>query len=597
MKLLDFTDYIGNEYFLAFKEYEGKDVYVLSKHLQIYTSESGKPNFLFEIVRGVTPYSKPSPYALLEMQFEPSILHESALNTISNKWPGHQVKYAEINSGYLMLNIYNNDEHDEDTGCESKFTIPLSKMPLSRFRIVEQFSEGSINLFQSVLEKGVLLMSAKGWYSVSGYTPRVNSVVKFNPAELTNSVKSFISNSQSEINYEKLFFLFRDKINLLPIQITNYEKGESFASSLTARFLEYFCEPKANLNESNDIIFNFNELSTKEGEFNWDLHNPQVAKYYISFSLQGIESMLKMISEGNFPEYTQTRIVESLPTGFTPISVYHPFNMLPVGIRQVGVKISAAPVENHRLQAINETITFDSGTAKITVILKFSPHEKFEFDVLPFVIVEDNGVTYEIHGDRFTSNSNILFIQENQFPLHIITFNCTEALIDAADIKLEIASDNEKTPLPSTSFSKEQSTVMYAFSKEHIKKWKAVVTAVDNKFVNNNEVIMKTVSKSFDLNYDLKIDFTSFDSFGSHAVNIKLKEENDGLTAIELLPENLEELNENITTIALSKNKPEQTWQWYTSSLFKSGFRYRLPLSDNEWSEVLSYDLNELIIP
>ena len=330
----------------------------------------------------------------------------------------------------------------------------------------------------------------------------------------------------------------------------------------------------------------------KEGDFTWDLLKPQVVKRYISYILEGLGTMHDMIKEGKFPEYMQTRIVESLPTGFTQISIYHPFFMLPVGIRQVGIKISAAPVETHRLQAINETITFDSGTAKKIVTLKFSSREKCEYDVLPFVIVEENGFTNELYGESFTSNENILFIQEEQFPLHIITFECSEDLMGVAEIKLDIVSDEEeKECLPSTSFSREQSSVMYAFSNMHEKGCVAKVTA------SVNEIDSKILSKSFNLNNDVKIDFTSFDCFGSHAVNIKLKQEINGLIAIDLLPESLEELHENITTIALSKDKPEQTWQWYTSSLFKSGFRYRLPLSGIEWSEVLPYDLNELIIP
>ena len=589
MQLLDFTDSIDNEHFLVFKEYESKEICVLSKSLQIYNHTSGKPAFLFEIVRGVTPFSKPAPYALLEMQLEPLNLAESILNDISEKWPEHPVKFVDINSGFLILTLYNKVDNDQNSGNELSVPIPLIKIPLSRLIIVEKFDIESINLFLSVFEEGILLMNAKGWYSVYGYAPLVETFVKFNPAELTNSIKSFISSNEGYINYNDLFYLFRDKINLLPILTTRNETGDSFVSSLSDRYLEYFCEPMPLLNKDNEINFKFNELSTKEGEFTWDLHKPQIVKRYIYYYLQGLESMIKMIQEGNFPEYTQTRIVESLPTGFTPISVYHPFFILPVGIRQIGIKISASPVDNHRFQAINETITFDSGTVKKTAILKFSPHEKMEFNVLPFAIIEENGISKEIYGENFISSNKILFIQENLFPLSFITFKCTEALMDSALIRLEIISEFEKDPYPPTIFSKENSSIMYAFSKGHIEELRANIIAIDSNNIS--------VSKSFSLHNDLKIDFTSFDSFGSHAVNIKLKPGHDELVAIELLPEYLEELNENISTLALSKAKPEQNWYWYTPSLFKSGFRYRLPLTETEWSEVLSYNINELIIP
>lgn len=623
MQLLDFTYKIEDETFEAFKEYEGKEIYLLSKNLQLSASASGKPAFLLEFVRGITPFSKPPPYALMEMQFEPPDLNESILSEISDKWSSRQIQYADIDSGYLTLTLQKKDVSGDDGNSDKELNtpIPLSKMPLSRLRIVEQFNEEYMNLFHSVLQSGILLMSAKGWYCVSGYAPPVESTVNFNPAKLTKSVKTFISNEDGCISHDDLFLLFRDKINLLPIQISVKEKekvkaAEPFAMSLAARYLNYFCEPLPLLSSTNDINFKFNELATKEGEFTWDLLKPQVVKHYTTYTLKGLDTMLRMINEGSFPEYTQTRIIEVLPTGFIPVSVYHPFFMLPVGIRQAGIKISAPPIENLRLQAINETITFDTGTAKKTVILRFAPLEKLEFNVLPFVITEENGVTSELHGESFTSNNNILYIQPDQFPLHFVSFKCTEALMEAADIKLEITGDDkEKDPLPSTTFSKEQPDVMYAFSNKNLKDWRAKVTASEIGAVGNNEAGSvneagnnnengnknkggsKTITKTFSLNNDLKIDLATFDSFGSHSVKIRLQDTNSGLTAIDLLPENREELPENITTIALSQNKPEQTWHWYSNSLFRPGFRYRLPLSDNKWSEVISHNIKELIIP
>lgn len=591
MQPLDFTYYIENEYFVAYKVYDARVVCVLCKNLRIATSDSQKPAFILEAVRGITPFSKPLPYAQLEMQMEPAPLNEVSLAKISAKWPGLVLQFTDINSGYLIITLF---KDDDDIGVELDTPIPLTNMPLSRLRIVKPMSIQYFQLFQTALQNEFLLMSAKGWYSVVGYAPLVEATVQFNPVRLTNTIKSFIANEDGYIVYDELFFLFRNKISLLPVDISPAGvEGDAFATSFTSRYLEYFCEPLAAVNTVGEVCFAFNELAQQEGLFTWNLLKLQIVHRYISYTLRGLRDMHEMIKGGSFSEYIQTRIVESLPTGFTQVAIYHPFFMLPVGVKQIGVKISASPVSPFRLQAINETITFDSGTARKIVTLRFSPKEKYEYQVTPFLIIDENGITRELQGESFASHENILFIQQDQFPLQVRAFSCNQALMDAAEVKLEILSAEEKEEmLPSTIFTTKEPYVMYAFSKIHLQDWIVRVAATDRRNLRSK------VSKEFNLLKDLKINFTSFECYGLHTTTIKLNPETDELIAIDLLPECAEEIAENITSIALTKNKTEHIWQWYASSLFKTGFRYRLPLSDNkEWSKVLSWNLSELIVP
>ncbi len=584
MELLDFSQTLENASYTAHVVMGSKDkVCVIPKNLRIHTLPNGKPVLRLEAIRGITPFSKPKPYGLLEIQFSPGVVKDTIIEKIQKKWSNTNVHTPDFSGGYLGIQTVGNEENAIAKELETPSL--LTQMPLSKLRLVKRISMPYLKMMEDALEKELLLFKAYGVYSVKGYAPRVNTAIAFDPAILSSALLALKTSANNTVSLSELQAFFNKSLKHLPVNLIKNESTNSDLLKLAIRdwYINRFCSVLPPKPETSEVMYQINEDAFLTGEFTWDFTESLVVEHHFYFSLDTLKEARKVVKEKGIAALSTTSIIQPLPHGFLRVAVFHPFFNTPRGIKQIGIKLNAQPNSPHRNQAIDTTITFDKGQETKIVSLQFSPKEFPEYTVTPYVIYEDNEGTKEVLGTSQTTSSEELIIPHDVFPFQFSSLICSNNLQEQAKLLLEVKKVDQEIPfLEPIILDKNNPKTILALPKENTNQFEYHITA-------KNLDTEKQVTNTIPLALNQKIDITSFREYGTHEVKLKFETPITEIVALDLLPEYLESESKNITTISFSKEKQERTWSWFSPSIFKAGFKYRIHGQDDEsWSEIQS---------
>lgn len=583
MDLLDFSHTLDKQGYTAYSIRDRKDkVCVVPRHLRIHRS-GGRPEFNLEAVRGVTPFSKPKPYGMLEIQLSPAKINQAAVADIREEWPSSTFHTPDFSTGYLGLSMIAED--GEHVSSELESPIPLAHLPLSRLRFVRRISIGYLKMIKEALQKGILLLKGFGLFSVKGYAPRVPVSLKFNPETVTQSLIDKFALDKEEIPLRALKKFFATPLNEIPVTVESREDADPglISACLADWYSKRFCTIRPPTADQDEVIFTLTSDAKSSGHFSWDLSQPLVAERYSYFTLDALREARQIVQEKGMDTLVTTTIVEPLPTGFLRVEIFHPFFQIPVGARQIGIKIKVPPNPPLREQAIHKTVVFDSGQTKKVISLQFSASEEKKYEVTPFAIYDNKAGTKEVTGSKRNTDEQELTVRQQDFPLAFTSLSCSPNLSSQASLTITVKKNGQEAPfLDHVILDSSRPSTMLALPKGKLSQFKCWITA--KSLTSSGEV-----TTSLPMRSDEKIDLTSFREYGTHEVTIHFDPPGGKTAGVDLIPEHLEPHSSNITTVAFTADKKEITWRWFSPSIFKAGFRYRFRGNTNtEWSEVQS---------
>lgn len=590
-RLLDFSNLLAGPEFTACLVMDREEVCVIPNRLDIHaSSESDEtPVFRFEAIRGITPFSKPEPYGLFEIQLSPVDISQEVMNTIQDKWQASTVFTPDFSSGYLGLSLIAND--GENLSDELESAVQLTHLPLSRLRFVRRVSMDYLKLVKEALHKELILLKAYGLFSVKGFSPTFPVTIAFNPEVLTQTLINEMELDASAIRLSTLREFFEKPLAELPVTVQAQEEPEQnfLTASLIDWYTNRFCTIKPPTVNDDEVVFILNEDAKTSGSFTWDLSEPIVVERFNYFTFDALEAARRLLKERSVDELFTTTVVEPVPTGFLRIEVFHPFFQIPVGIRQVGIKLSAPPNPPLRPQAIHKTVVFDRGQGKKPVTLQFSSSEKPSYQVTPFAIYGDQEGTKEVLGELTETAEQELVVEQESFPFRFITFTCSANIMAQASLTLVLKKESQVEALfKPVVLDSNKSSIMFALPKDDSSEFICDVAARDL-------LTQEVVTTSIPILSDHKIDLSSFREYGSHEVTIQFDAPEGKTVGIDLLPAHLEPDSASITTIAFNNNRQVANWSWFSPSIFKAGFRYRFHGESNvTWSEIQSPFIKEL---
>ena len=458
-------------------------------------------------------------------------------------------------------------------------------MPLSRLRMVRRVTLDYMLLVKEALHKGLMLLQGYGVTSVKGFAPRMPLSLEFNPEELTTALIRSGDSISGPVPRETIRSFFERPLEDLPIILHQQNSTEmpQFAESMADWFISRFCNLEPPVSGSHQIFFNLNSDALTAGQFIWDLSEPLVVERHSLFTMDVLREARDLVMARGMDALFSTTVVEPLPTGFLRVEVYHPFYEVPKGILQIGIRIIAEPNPPFRNQAIHETVIFDRGGQKKIAVLHFSPKEEPRYEYIPYAIYEDSSGTKEVTGNRIITGKAEILICEQDYPFSFRSISCSLNIQSQASLRLHFVIKGEDIPIfQPIELSSEQPMVTLAFPEEDVDRVECQVVALS--LSSTEEVV--TV---FPLISDQKIDLTLFREYGSHKVDISWNTTESLILGLDLIPEYLESDPSHATTIALSPDGKERSWSWFSPSIFKAGFRYRLHNEEGgKWSEVQS---------
>lgn len=593
-RLLDFSNLLAEpEYFACPIMGKEDEICVVPEHLDIHSSVelNNKPAFRFEAIRGITPFSKPKPYGLFEIQLSPADIGQEMMDSIRRRWPEAAVFTPDFSSGFLGLSLIAND--GENISDELEEPIQLTNLPLSRLRFVRRVSMDYLKLVKEALHKELILLKAYGLFSVKGYSPGIPVQISFNPEELTKALLADVDSAEDGIPYSSIQEFFEKPFDELPFEVEFQDESDQnlIPIVLTDWYTNRFCIIKPPLVNDDEVMLALNDDAKTGGSFTWNLSEPLVAERFVHFTFDALEAARRLLKEKSVDELFTTTVVEPVPTGFLRIEVFHPFFQIPVGIRQVGIKLSAPPNPPLRSQAIHKTVVFDSGQGKKSAMLQFSSSEEPLYQVTPFAIYGDQEGTKEILGEQRDVRTGELVIEQQEFPFRFISFTCSANILSQASLTLVVCKGSPKQALfEPVVLNRNRPSTMIALPKGDVSEFICKIAAKD---LSTEEVVTTSIL----VLSDYKIDLSSFREYGSHQVTIHFETPEGRTVGVDLLPAHLEPSPSNITTIAFNHTKPEANWSWFSPSVFKASFRYRFHgEADAAWSEIQSPFINELNI-
>ncbi len=582
MQLLDFTYCIKNLEYTAYTTMGKKhEVCIIPNQLEVHKDINNHPSFHIEFIRGITPFSKPEPYGMLEIQLTSAEITPNIIEEVRNELSGATTYSPDFNSGYLGLYLIAEDKQSKVEGLEEM--VLLNNLPLSRLRFLKRISIEYSTLIKEAIHSMMLLIKGFGVFSVKGYAPRLNISLQFNPQELTKALLS-TGGKQDAISSSIINTFFRKPIEEIPfiIKTNNTSDKSQLSSCLVDWYCYRFCELKIPKSGEEDVFFTLKKEALISADFTWNLMDDLVVERHTFFDMDILKEARNILQIKGIDSLINTTIVKPIPTGFIRIEIFHPFFQIPIGIQQIGIKLVAPPNLPHRSQSIHETVFFDKGQDKKIITLRFSASESVTYEVTPFVIYKEVSGSKEILGTSFTTNTQELIINEESYPFWFTSFSCSTNLIKQVSLKLTIKKETQEVPfLEPIILNENQPSTIIAFSKQE--KLSTFTCDVLAKSLSTSEEVKTTVS----LLSDKKIDLNSFKEYGSHQVTIKYKTAEHKITGLDLVPEGLEPNTTNMTTMALSEDK-DQTWSYFAPSIFKAGFRYRLHGEQSSWSEIQS---------
>lgn len=571
---------------LLYFPFEQGNYFVLPESITLAKGTNGAPDFRLSLVRGIMPGIPPAPYGLIsfglktEGPLDKAILALQSLPRSANAG----LNLAAYQRGFLRW---------RPMGSLTPVPPELQTPSALRFDglAVTEWSailsaDAALLLKKAQLE-GLLGLNVVVELDISGVAPRLPLLVRFNPHILLDALRRR-AEPTGLVPVEAVLAYFRQPFSRQSLEIVGSSDGiplEEWADTMCdlVRLRYGVLVPADDPMVTGPCL---GLAAQASGEVVWDLSVPTLVRRTVCLSLDPVVTASQLARLTDPADFWQEVVVPVLPTGHLPIRIIANLPANRANTLTMGVNITAPSHGAARPQAIHQTVEIAPPADEADTILQLSPAEPLRFRYQPFVILDGPDGVAELLADE-QSTAEIapgvtcqLLLNPADFSVDFIMLEAAPTLLSLARVRvrLEVAEGwagewirlESETPVAALAWPQ----------KSPAPNLRVEATASDTG--------QMLVLPNFPFQ-SLRLAPESFTGYGLHDIDVSCKfEDGSKLVAIELLPEDKDDLLGNRSTVFLTPATPRKAWQYFAGSPFKSGFRYRFQTPENTaaWSPV-----------
>ncbi len=559
---------------------------IASSLLEIGSTKSGRPDFLLEMVRGVSPAMPPKPYAVLDFRIRAVHPAEDALALVRKEHPEAMVAPPVFRGGFLRLHpAANTGETPEDLYQP----VPLSATGLGVARFVMRLGPAAGAVIEGALKGEVLGLLAWAEMEMEGVAPRVPVKVTFDPTDLLNALAGVAANPSAPVlTRDQLEEFFEQDLNKLPLRLdgtleetARRDFVEAMADFVRVRYGDFVASKRSPVEFS--ISLRMQEAS--RGQVSWDLSEPLLAPRTVIASLDPFDAARQLVKSEGIASFVKQTVVPPLSSGTKRVHIAANLPPVRAGVLSLGVHVSAPPAPPRRMQAIQETLELVPPVDAGVVTLKMSVAEPLAYEFTTWAVVEQAGAVKRLENIRASHVGETLDLSVDDFPISFVTVGATEALLHLATIA-GVCMGNGKEGSFERRFelTPDKSAVGIGVPSGAT----LAPLQVEARERGGTKLLRLTVEAA----QSARLDLTSFREFGPHRVKVECDfgERASGFLAVDLVAESSEESLGAVQTLALTPAAPSKEWGYLASSPFRAGYRYRIHAAPGHppppWSEV-----------
>jgi hypothetical protein len=589
--LPDFQKPIHGFRYEIFHPYENAGSYVVaSTALEIAAAKDGRPDFLLEFVRGISPAMPPAPYALLDFRLRATYPAQDALRSLRERHRAATVTPPVLSGGFLRLRP---TATTGDVPAELLEPIRLSANGLGTARCVLRIGPAAGAVIEGALKGEVLGMVAWAEMEMQGVAPRVPARVTFSPAELLNRLKEIAADPSAPVlTRDQVAEFFEQDATRLPLRIDTSVPDtirRDFAETLADHLRVYYGEfvPSREIPVKASIALRMSEAVN--GVVSWDLSQPVAVRRALVASLDPFDAARRIVSADGIAAVVKHTVVPPLAAGTRRVHVAANLPAVRTGVVALGVDIVAPARPPHRPQAVRQTVELVAPADSAVATLRLSATEPTSFTYTPWAVVERSGAVERLDATPVPHQGESLDLGVADFPVRFASVGATPALLDLAAIAGIWMGRTQAGPFERR----------FELSPESPEIGIAVPADADGESLRieaNERGGSNVLRLTLPAPPSTQLDLPSFAEFGSHRVIVESEFVGAiGLIAVDLVPEGREEQADAIATIALTAAAPVKEWRYTALSPFRSGFRYRKHAGDGApvepWSHVQRPDV------
>jgi len=521
---------------------------VLPVGLKVGTRAGGSADLILELVRGPNPMSGPQPYGVLDLRLETVVNTEQPLPAARAIAANASVRSVPPEFGWLRLR------------AGGDLLLPPSPMAgsgVGALRASARLSENGAALLHGALLQEALLVEAVAELGYSGVSPRVDAVVRFDPAVLL--ARLLAQSKESVVTWDAMVALFA----ALPAEVrvtgsvdalNRVAFGEAMADRVAARFghlvasIEPDCRMCAHLALSGP------------GRFEWNLREPFLAQRMVPLSFDGFDAARR----GGVDQVVRQTVTQPVQSGFVLAEVAANLPRERPGVLSCGAHLRAAPKMPWRPRAINESVEFSAPDDRARVLLRFAPNEPPRFQVRTFAVIEDSTGILMLEGPEREAEGPEVRLSADDFPVRFLPLEISPQLAELAEV--EAAAGAASVTFPRGVL---QTTLVLPRDADPLVRW-----TVSR---NGQRLVVEGGQR---------LDLPRFAGYGSHtvAIEIAFAPGDPAVVALDLMPE----ASAAVTTLAFTPTLAEREWTWFAASPFAPGYRYRIfdSAAERPWSTI-----------
>jgi hypothetical protein len=592
MSLLGLPDYQrplhGFKYEIYYPFENSGSFVVASSQLEISSTKTGRPDFLLEMVRGVSPAMPPKPYAVLDFRVRAVHPAEPALALVRKEHPNATVGPPAFRSGFLRLQPTANTA---DMPEELLQPIALAASGLGIARFVMRLSPAAGAIIEGALKGEVLGLLAWAEMEMEGVAPRVPVRVTFDPGDLLNALAEAAGKRTAPVlTRDQLEGFFERDLGKLPLRLDSALEDafrrdfvEAMADWVRVRYGEFVASQQRPVEFS--ISLRMQEATG--GQVSWDLSKPLAAPRAMIASLDPFDAARQLVKSEGISSFLKQTVVPPLSTGTKRVHIAANLPFLRAGVLSLGVHVSAPPKPPHRMQAIHETLEFVTPADSGVVTLKMSAAEPFAYEYSTWAVAEQAGGIGRLENDPRNHEGPTLDLGVDDFPLKFVTVEAATALLELGTISGVCEGQAKEGPFERRfELTPSHPAVGIGVPKD--------ATLAPIRIAAAEHEGARILRLTLEPGQSAQLDLTSFPEFGPHRVKIECRfdEASSAFLAVDVVAEGREESLEAVQTFALTPATPVKEWAYLAESPFYAGYRYRIHAisgdSTSPWSDVQS---------
>ncbi|MER9678544.1 hypothetical protein NKJ23_04260 [Mesorhizobium sp. M0184] len=448
--------------------------------------------------------------------------------------------------------------------------IALVSNGLGSARLLMELDIGAGQMLEAMLQTRDSL-PAIAEAQTMGVSPRVPVVVHFSGSRLLEGLL-VLADATGAVPRSLIADHFSRDLAALPIGIdgiVDAGMAKSFAETMTDRIIARFGRfiPARLLGDSPVI-----RLERQPGDVDlvWSLSQPFLAARRMLLPVDLLSAAQEQAERLGIGSVVIRRDMSTLPpVGQSRVSVLFNLPASRTGVEALGITMVFAPRPPLRPQPRIVTAELGGTSDIVDIDVMLSPGEPLVYRFSTFAVLKDeNGVT-QVDGPETQASGSPLRLGPDMFPFELTRVEATPALVQLAIVSglCTYTAGGKEHTTPFVLDSGRLSTAVAIPRGYDAVRIEAVATARDG----SGTLRLNTVDGT-----DARFDLASFPSYGPTQIQITCIFDDDAqIRALSVLPIGLDDIPDNVTTLAFTPAEPTRTFRWFASTPFTAGLRYR----------------------